>query len=71
MVMSQKAGADVVVYSCVPSRYWQLATWDRFTIPKPFATLDFYASEPISLAGMELEVARVRIKEELMRHAME
>ncbi len=71
VVMSQKAGVDVVVYSCVPSRYWQLSSWDRFTIPKPFATLDFYASEPIALEGMELEAARARVKEELMRYAME
>lgn len=69
VVMAQKAKAQVVIYSCVPSRYWQLPSWDRFTIPKPFSRLDFYASSPLWLEGMPLESAKALVKEELMRHA--
>jgi lysophospholipid acyltransferase (LPLAT)-like uncharacterized protein len=68
MVMAQKTGAKVIVYACVPRRYWRLKSWDRFTIPKPFGTLDFYASEPIDLEGMEFEAARKLIKEKLLIH---
>lgn len=70
VVMAQKRHARVIVFQCVPSSYWQLSSWDRFTIPKPFGTLDFYASEPIDLSGMELEAAKAAVKEKLMEHAL-
>ncbi len=70
IVMAQKTKRPVVVYHCVPSAYWQLGSWDRFMIPKPFGTLTFYASEPIYLDGMEKEAARTLIKTKLMEHAL-
>lgn len=70
VVMAQKRHAKVIVYSCVPSSFWQLGSWDRFVIPKPFCRIDFYASEPIDLEGMELEEAKAFLKKELMLHAL-
>lgn len=70
VVMAQKRHTKVIVCNCVPSRYWQLGSWDRFVIPKPFCTLDFYASEPIDLQGMEMEEAKKTVKERLMQHAL-
>jgi hypothetical protein len=70
VIMAQKRKVKVIVYSCVPSRYWQLPSWDRFTVPKPFGTLDFYASEPIDLEGLEMDEAKSIIKEKLMEHAL-
>lgn len=70
VVMAQKRGAKVIVFHCVPKRFWQLSSWDKFTIPKPFGKIDFYASEPIDLEGMDLEMARKRVKEALMVHAL-
>ena len=70
VAMAHKSKAKVVVFSCVPSKYWQLNSWDKFTIAKPFATLDFYASEPFDLTELSMEDAKVLIKKELMRHAI-
>ncbi|MDP1784442.1 MAG: lysophospholipid acyltransferase family protein [Sulfuricurvum sp.] len=70
VIMAQKRHAKVIVYSCVPSAFWQLTSWDRFVIPKPFCVLDFYASEPIDLEGMEMEEAKECLKKELMLHAL-
>jgi lysophospholipid acyltransferase (LPLAT)-like uncharacterized protein len=70
VVMAQKRHTKIIVFHCVPSRYSQLSSWDRFVIPKPFGTLDFYASEPIDLEGMEMEQAKAIIKEHLMKHAL-
>lgn len=70
IVMAQKRHAKVIVFHCRPSRYWQLSSWDRFVIPKPFGHLDFYASEPIELEGLDMESAKVLIKEKLMEHAL-
>jgi len=70
IVMAQKRQSKVIVFHCRPSRYWQLSSWDRFVVPKPFGTLDFYASEPIDLEGLEMEQARAIITENLMKHAL-
>ncbi|OQX59656.1 MAG: hypothetical protein B5M52_02755 [Helicobacteraceae bacterium 4484_230] len=68
IMMAQKTKAKVIVFSCVPSKYTQLGSWDRFTVPKPFGTLDFYASEPLTLEGMGFEEARALVKEKLLVH---
>ncbi|HEX5623118.1 MAG TPA: lysophospholipid acyltransferase family protein [Sulfuricurvum sp.] len=70
VVMAQKRHAKVIVYDCLPSSYWQLSSWDRFVIPKPFGTLDYYASEPIDLEGLSMEEAKSILHEALMRHAL-
>jgi len=70
IVMAQKRHTKVIVFHCRPSKYWQLSSWDRFVIPKPFGVLDFYASEPIDLDGLEMETARAVIKEKLMERAL-
>lgn len=69
VVMAQKRQAKVIVYSCLPSSFWQLGSWDRFVIPKPFGVLNFYASEPIDLTGMEMDEAKEYLHTALMLHA--
>lgn len=66
IAMAHKTGAKVIVYQCIPSRFWQLSSWDRFTIPKPFGRLEFYASEPIDLNDVPMEDARAVIKKSMM-----
>ncbi len=70
VVMAQKRHTKVVVFHCVPSRFWQLSSWDRFTIPKPFGRLDFYVSEPIDVTGMEMARAKEVIQSALMEHIL-
>ncbi|MDD5212046.1 MAG: lysophospholipid acyltransferase family protein [Sulfuricurvum sp.] len=69
VVMAQKRQAKVIVYSCVPSSYWQLGSWDRFVIPKPFGALNFYASEPLDLSSMAMGEAKEYLHKALMLHA--
>lgn len=68
IAMSQKTNSKIVVLSCVPKSYWQLSSWDKFTIPKPFTQVDLYASEPIDISAMEREEARALIKEQMLLH---
>ena len=68
VVIAQKSKTKVIVFSLVPKRYWQFKSWDRFTIPKPFTQLDFYASEPLDLSGMEIKAAKELIKSTLLKH---
>jgi hypothetical protein len=70
VVMAQKTGAKVILYNCKPSSYWQLGSWDKFVIPKPFGTLEFFASEPIDLTGIAIEEAKKLIQERMMQHVV-
>ena len=36
---AQRAGALVVALHAVPSRAWRFRSWDRFSLPKPFARI--------------------------------
>ena len=68
IVMAQKAKVKVILLEVKPSAYWQINSWDKFTIPKPFGTINYYASEEIDLTEMDLESARALIKEGLLKH---
>jgi lysophospholipid acyltransferase (LPLAT)-like uncharacterized protein len=70
VVVAQKAGIPVVVLNCRPTKYWQAKSWDRFVIPKPFGTIEYFASAPIDLKGMQLEEARELIRKRMLEHAV-
>lgn len=68
VVMAQKTNSKVVLIRIIPTKYWQLSSWDKFTIPKPFGTLNYYTTAPIDLGDLELQEARDLIKTELQKH---
>ena len=65
VAISQKKRMAIIAFNYKASRYWEMKSWDRFMIPKPFSVVDFYASEPFDIEGMEMEEAKQRIKERL------
>lgn len=68
IVMAQKTKAKIVLVSTKPTKFWRVNSWDKFTIPKPFGTLHYYASEMLDVSEMELEEAREFIKQGLLKH---
>lgn len=68
IVMAQKADVKITLVEIKPSSYWQLNSWDKFVIPKPFGTISYYISDLIDIKGLELEEARVLIKKGLLKH---
>lgn len=68
IVMAQKTKAKVVLVEIKPTKFWQFNSWDKFTVPKPFGTLNYYASEPIDLSAMDLEESRELLKKGLLIH---
>jgi len=62
VIMAQKTGANVILIKIKASSYWQLKSWDKFIIPKPFGTIEFFASKEIDLSGMSLDEAKSVIK---------
>lgn len=47
---SRKSGAPIVPVGAVVDRGWSLRSWDRFVIPKPFATIRLRFAPPIAAA---------------------
>lgn len=70
VIMAQKTGAKVVLVRIIPTKYWQLRSWDRFIIPKPFGTLNYYTTAPLELGSLEMQEARDLIKRELEKHEL-
>ena len=63
--ISQKKALMIVAFNYKASSFWELKSWDKFMIPKPFSTVDFYASEPFCIDGLNKEDAKQLIKEKL------
>ncbi len=62
VMIAQKTNARVVCFGSKASNYWQFNSWDDFTIPKPFGTIDLYIGEPFSIQDLTIEEAKEKIK---------
>ena len=70
VAISQKANKDILIFNCVPTSYWQLKSWDKFVIPKPFGTINFYISEPLNITDMEMDDAKSLVREKMLINAL-
>ena len=64
------SGALVIPVFANPNRFWQLNSWDRFIIPKPFARIRITLGDPVkpvhqSDSGESVEQCRSIIEERL------
>ena len=64
-----KSKLPIFVMNYKADHYWQLKSWDRFVIPKPFTKVDFYI-QSISLEGLSLEEAKVYLKEKMLENTI-
>lgn len=69
VIMAHKAKVKIVVVEIKPSSYWQLKSWDKFVIPKPFGLISYYISDMIDVSEMDLAEAKELIQERLLTHA--
>ena len=66
--MAQKTKAKIILVNLKPSKFWQLNSWDKFVIPKPFGILNYYATSEIDVSDMQLEEARALLQKGLLEH---
>jgi len=64
-----KSKLPIFVMNFQAKNYWQLNSWDKFVIPKPFTTIDFYI-QSISLEGMELEEAKIYLQKKMLENTI-
>lgn len=69
VVIAQKKNVPLITMNVKSSNAWRMKSWDKFAIPKPFSTLDFYYSDPFYLTDLSLEDAKKMLKERLSIHA--
>jgi len=70
IVIAQKTNSKILPFSCVPSKYWQIKSWDKFIIPKPFGKLDFYIGDPIDVQGMKMEEAKALLLQRMQENQL-
>ncbi|MFK2823197.1 lysophospholipid acyltransferase family protein [Arcobacter sp. YIC-80] len=70
VAISKKSKARICVFNCKPSKYWQLNSWDKFIIPKPFGTIEFFIQEPFDISHLDMEEAKALIHEKMMINAI-
>ncbi|BAF73138.1 lysophospholipid acyltransferase family protein [Sulfurovum sp. NBC37-1] len=64
-----KSGLPIFIMNFTAENYWQLKSWDRFVIPKPFSKVDFYL-QSVSLEGMDFEEAKAYLSERMLEHTI-
>lgn len=67
LLAAQLAGVPVVPIGVGVSRGWQARSWDRFTVPKPFATLGLAYGPPIEVDRSLDEAGLQRCSDEVQR----
>lgn len=68
VVMAQKANAKITLVEIKPSSFWQLGSWDKFVIPKPFGTIHYYISDLIDVSNLEMSESKELIQKGLLKH---
>ena len=64
-----KSDLPIFIMNFTADNYWQLKSWDRFLIPKPFTKVDFYL-QSVSLEGMDFEEAKEYLREKMLEHTI-
>ena len=69
--LAQQTGGGVGIFYAAPVRAWQLRSWDRFLIPKPFTTIVIGWQSPVLVAAdvdeNSLEAARRAVEDAIER----
>jgi len=69
-VLAMMKKVPIITMNCNPTSYWSIKSWDRFCIPKPFCTIEFYYGDPFYVHDLSLEEAKALIQKRLLEHAI-
>jgi len=64
-----KSQLPIFVMNYKAEKYWEMKSWDRFVIPKPFTKVDFYI-QSLSLEGMDLKEAKNYLSEKMLENTI-
>lgn len=69
LALALKGNLPICTVNFVCDRYWQINSWDRFVIPKPFSKIDFYLNI-LDIKGLEMEKAKSYLTEKMLEHTI-
>ncbi len=69
VALAIKFRLPIVVVNYKPQSYWQLRSWDKFVVPKPFSTVDIYY-QVVHLYDMELDEAKSYLRQRMLEYAL-
>ncbi len=71
ILLGQKTQYPIIPVMIYLEKYWELPSWDRFCIPKPFSKARIFYGNPIlvpsKLEKLEMEEYRASLENELIR----
>jgi lysophospholipid acyltransferase (LPLAT)-like uncharacterized protein len=67
VLLAKKSGHPVMPVTMALRRYWQLPSWDKFQIPKPFTRAKVFVAEPIYVPADADEETLNSKRDELQR----
>ena len=69
VMLSQLTQAPMLPIAYAASRYWELKSWDKFIIPKPFSRIIIAIGEPHDIAkklsAEEMEYERIKMEKDM------
>ena len=69
VALAKKTNIPLMVVNFKANSYWQLNSWDKFTIPKPFTTLEIY-HQILDISSMEKEEAKIFLKTQMLTYSI-
>jgi len=69
VALALRSQLPIMAVNYKPSSYWQLGSWDRFIIPKPFAKLHI-SHQIITLENMDKEQAKKHLQAVMNIHSL-
>ena len=67
LLLAKKTGQAVLPFSVNAERFWEIKSWDRFQIPKPFTRATVRIAPPIRVPPDAGEAALAEKRDELQR----
>jgi len=69
VALALRAKLPLMVVNYQPTHYWQLGSWDKFLIPKPFSSIEIY-HQVLNIDGMEKEEAKVYLQKQMNLYSL-
>jgi len=69
VALSLKTKIPLCIINFTCTEYWQLKSWDRFIIPKPFSSIVFYV-EPLLFEEIDLQEAKDVLAHKMLPHTI-
>ena len=69
VALALRSNLPLMIVNYKANVYWQLKSWDKFVIPKPFTTLNIY-HQVITLKNMQKDEAKKYLLKHMLTHAI-